>query len=422
LPERRTISLIRFSAKAVAPTMTVDPKAVEQQFEARKAQYAKPELRSLVEIPLNDASKAAQVQAALTKGDDPQAVAKSVGVEAIPYADQPESAIADRKAAAAAFAMKQGQVSGPVQGDFKTVILQVTKITPGQAPDLAAARAEIETQLKESEAIEKVYDLSQKFEDLRQGGASSKDAAAKLGLTVQTVGPVTAEGKDILGAPTTPPLTQKVLTTAFQTAAGGDSDVEQDADKGEYYAVHVDEIIPAGPPRLTDAGIKPLVAGAYISQMVGQALQAKATAAQAALQKGQTFEQAAGANGGHVTHQLGLQQAAAQPFLQTLGRSFLVAISQAKQGQVFILHSQELKGAVVARVDHVTPPDPRQVSSVVEMIRERAGPNYANGLQEALQAAALKLVNPSTDLDLARQAMGVDADMVARATGKSAGK
>ncbi|HZZ87342.1 MAG TPA: SurA N-terminal domain-containing protein, partial [Caulobacteraceae bacterium] len=50
LPERRKFTVVRFSAKALAPTMLVDPKAVEQQFEAKKASYGKPELRSFIEI------------------------------------------------------------------------------------------------------------------------------------------------------------------------------------------------------------------------------------------------------------------------------------------------------------------------------------------------------------------------------------
>ncbi len=135
LPERRRLSVVRFSAKALAPTLTVDPKAVEQQFEAKKASYGKPETRSLVEIPLNDPSKATEVAAApLPRARIRNAVAKSVGVDAVSYADQPQAAIADCKAGAAAFAMKEGQVSGPVQGDFKTVVIKVTKVTPPQAP------------------------------------------------------------------------------------------------------------------------------------------------------------------------------------------------------------------------------------------------------------------------------------------------
>ncbi len=94
--------------------------------------------------------------------------------------------------------MKEGAVSAPVQGDFKTVVLKMIKITPAQAPDLAAARTQIEADLRQSQALDKVYDLTQKFDDLRQGGAGVADAAAKLGLTAVHVGPVAADGKDPL--------------------------------------------------------------------------------------------------------------------------------------------------------------------------------------------------------------------------------
>ena len=65
-------------------------------------------------------------------------------------------------------------------------------------------------------------------------------------------------------------------------------------------------------------------------------------------------------------------------------------------------------------------PDPKQVASVIPMVSPRAGQSYANGLQQALHDAAVKVVKPTTDLDLARSAMGVDAAMVARATAKPA--
>jgi peptidyl-prolyl cis-trans isomerase D len=418
LPDRRKLTVIRFSAKAMAPSMPADPAAVEQQFEAQKAKYAKPELRSLVEIPLNDPRNATAVAAALIQGQPPDAVAKSVGVDAISYTDQPQSAITDRKAADAAFALKEGQVSGPVQGDFKTVILKVTKVTPAQAPDLASARAQIEADLRQSEAVDKVYDLSQKFEDLRQGGASLADAAAKLGLTAVTVGPVTADGKDVMTGQPSPILSPKVLTAAFQLPQGGDSDVEQDADKGEYFAVHVDQALPPSVRGLNDPGVRPFLTNVFEQQGILVGLQKEAVAAQAALAKGQSFETVAATYKSHVAHQVGLQEATAQPLQQTLGQSFLEAAFGAKPNQVFAVGSDPLNGIVIARVDAVHTPDPRQVAVVIDQIRQRAGQAYLNDIQDAVHRAATALVKPSTDLALARTAMGVDDAMVARATAK----
>lgn len=420
LPERRKFTLVRFSAKAIAPTLTVDPKAVEQQFEARKASYVKPETRSLVEIPLNDPSKAAEVAQRLSKGEDPQAVAKSVGANAIVYADQPQAAIADQKAAAAAFGMQEGQVSGPLQGDFKTVVIKVTKVTAPQAADLNAARAQIEAQLRQSQAIDKVYDLSQKFDDLRQGGASLADAAAKVGATVVAVGPVNAEGKDLQGQ-VNPALSPKLLATAFQLGQGADSDVSQDADKGEYFAVHVDQVLPPAMPNLDEPGVRPAMTQAFIQQTVVTTLQQKAATAQAALQKGQSFEAVAATFGAQVSHQLGLQQANAQQQEAALGRAFVGSAFQTKQGQLFTAGSDPLKGFVVARVDAVHAADPKQVAAILEVIRQRSGQSYAAGLQQSIRDASVRMVKPNTDLALARDAMGVDKAMAARADKAAAG-
>ncbi|HWF78749.1 MAG TPA: peptidylprolyl isomerase [Caulobacteraceae bacterium] len=413
LPERRRFTVVRFSAKALAPTLTVDPKAVEQQFQAAKASYTKPETRSLVEITLNDPSKAAEVAQRLGKGEDPQAVAKSVGGNAISYTDQPQSAIADQKAAAAAFAMKEGQVSGPVQGDFKTVVLKVTKVTPAQAPDLNAARAQIEAQLRQAQAVQAAADLSNKFDDLVRGGASVTDAAAKVGVAPISIGPVNAEGKDLQGQ-VNPALSPKVVATAFQLSPGGDSEVSQDAAKGEYYAVHLDQVLPPAMPSLDEPGVRPAMTQAFIQQTVVTALQQKAATAQAALQKGQSFEAVAATFGATVSHQLGLQQANAQQQEATLGRALIGSAFQAKQGQVFTAGSDPLKGFVVARLDAVHPADPKQVAAILDVTRQRSGQAYVAGLQQSIRDASVRMIKPSTDLALAREAMGVDAAMAAR--------
>jgi peptidyl-prolyl cis-trans isomerase D len=414
LPERRKLTIVRFSAKALAPTLTVDAAAIQQQFEAKKASYGKPELRSFVEIPLNDPKQAPAVVAALSRGDDPAAVAKSVGVDPVTYADQPQSAVADVKAGAAAFAMKEGAVGGPVQGDFKTVVLKVIKVTPAQAPDLAAARAQIEADLRQSEALDKVYDLSQKFDDARQGGASIADAAAKLGLTVVHVGPVPADGKDPLTGQIDPMLSQKLLAVAFQLQQAGDSDVEQDADKGEYFAVHVDQVLPPNLPNIEEPGIRPLLTQVFMQQAILGALQKKGDDAQAALKKGATFEAVAASFGATVSHQVGLQRAQAQQYQQTYGQPFLAATFDGKAGQVFAVGSDPLKGLVILRVDTVKPADPKQVAQVLELVRQRATANYLEGLQEASRQAAVRMIKPHSDLALARNAMGVDPAMAAR--------
>ena len=55
--EVRTVSLVRFSAKAIAPSMPVDEAAVQKLYAFRKDSLSQPEKRSLVEFSTRDAAK-----------------------------------------------------------------------------------------------------------------------------------------------------------------------------------------------------------------------------------------------------------------------------------------------------------------------------------------------------------------------------
>ncbi len=421
-PERRVLSVVRFSAKTLAPTMPVAPAAIQQQFEAKKNTYGRPETRSLIEIPLNDPSKAPQVVAALKAGQDPETVAKSVGVEAVTYTSQPQSAVADRKAADVAFKMTPGEVAGPVQGDFKPVVIKLISITPGQPPDLNTAKPQIIADLQMQEATDKVYDLTQKFEDLVQGGASLQDAAAKLGLTVLQVGPVTADGKDVSTGQPDPAVSRKLLASAFQLAKGASSDgVEQDSGKGEYFYVRVDQVTPPGPPTLAEPGVRAMLTQAYFQQAIVGALEKKGADAQAALAKGKTMEAVAAVYGAHVAHQVGMTRAAAQQLVQTLGQDFLAAVFDAKVGATFVAGSDPLKGYVVGRLDAIHPADPKQAATLLDALGERNAQRYLQGIDDATRQAAVRMVKPRTNLKLARSVMGIDEAMVRRATSPQTG-
>jgi len=412
LPERRRLTIVKFSAQALAPSMPVDPAQVAQQFHAREATYGRPELRSFVEIPLGDPHMATAVQARLQRGEDPTAVARSIGVAAVSYADQPQSAVADVKAGQAAFAMTAGQVSGPVQGDFKTVILKVLKITPGQAASIEAARPQIEAELRLQAATEKVYDQSQKFEDAREAGSSVAEAATKVGATAISVGAVTADGKDIATGQPNPLLTQKLLKTAFDLPAGGDSEVEQDAQSGEYYAVHVDQVIPPNPPGLDEPGVRQLLTQLYLQQAALDYLKAKAKTAQDAIKAGATME--AAAKGLPIVHQIGLQRINAQQLQQQLGQEPLELLFQAKLHDVFPAGSDPLHGIAVIRMDAIRPADPNSIAALIQQVRGRLDSAYLDALANAVRAAAVQSIKPRTDLALADSAMGADAAMIAR--------
>ncbi|MGI8840118.1 MAG: peptidyl-prolyl cis-trans isomerase [Caulobacteraceae bacterium] len=406
-PEMRVITVVRFSAKAMAPGVTVDPAAVQKEFAFRKDTLSTPERRSVVQIPVKSAAEAAQAAARLARGDDPGAVAKAFGAEPIRYVDAAQSAIADPKMAAAAFALPQGQVSGPVQGELGLAVLKVSKITPAAAATLETARPAIEADLRLKAAQNQAYELSQKFDDARQGGANVADAARKAGVTPVTVGPVTAGGLGADGKPNTL-LTPQILKSAFSHAAGEDTDLE-DAGSGEYFALHVDKIAPPALPPLTEK--KPELIKAFADEQTLKALKARADDLMSQVRGGASLDQAAAQVGAHVVRQAGMQRIQAQQY-KALGRDFLVAIFNAKPGDVFAAAAPD--GVFIGKLDAVRPGDVAAMARAVQLIEGRVSQDYVKGLLDSVKAASRRDIKVTLNLALARRALGVDPALAAK--------
>ncbi len=407
-PEMRVITVVRFSATAMAPGVSVDPAAVQKEFAFRKDTLSAPERRTLVQIPVKTVTEAAQAAAALARGEDPAAIAKAFGAEPVSYVDAPQSAIADPKVAAAAFALAAGQVSGPVQGELGLAVLKVSKITPAAAATLDSARPKIEADLRAKAAQKAAYDLSQKFDDARQAGSNVTDAARKAGATPVTVGPITAEGLGSDGKPDTL-LTPAILKSAFSHAAGEDTDLE-DAGTGEYFALHVDKIVPPALPPVTEK--KPELIKAYLNEQSQKALKARAEALMAQVRGGATIDQAASQVGGHVVRQAGMQRVQAQQYIKAMGRDFLVAMFNAKPGDVFAAAAPA--GVFIGKLDAVRPGDAATMARAVQAIEGRVSQDYLKDLLAAVKTAARQDIKVTINLPLARRALGVDPNLAAK--------
>ena len=403
-PETRIVSVVKFSAAALAPTITVDPAAIQKEFDFRKDTLSTPETRSVVQIPVKTAAQGVDAAARLTRGEDPGEIAKSHGVQPIIYADKPTSAIADRKLAAIAFALSAGQAKGPVQGDLGLAAIKIVKITPAKPATLESARPKIEADLRQKAARDKAYQLSQAFDDARNGGANLQAAAAKAGVPVETAGPFTATGKDAQGQAVAG-LTDPMVKSAFAKHPGDDADLE-DAGSGEYFAVKVDKVIPPALPTLAEA--RPALTRAYESQLYFTALRAKANALVAQLKAGAPIAQVASTVGGHVVTQAGMQRIQAAKY-QAMGQNFLQAVFGVKPGDAFAAGAPG--GVYIAKLDAVRPGDTTQMAQVTNAIRARMGESYLQDIIASAKAAARREIKPQINVALARQAIGVDPTM-----------
>ena len=410
-PEMRAINLVRFSAAAAAAGVTVTDAEIQKEFDFRKDSLSTPETRTVTLIPARAAGEAAQAAHRLSAGEDPGSVAKAFGVAPVVYADKPRSAIPDTKLAAAVFAMREGQVAGPVQGDLGLAAVKVNKVTPARLATLVSVRAKIVEDLKAKAAQNKAYALSQTFDDARQGGASVIAAAAKAGVAVTSVGPFAADGSGLDGKPVEG-INDKIAKAAFAMRAGEDSDV-QDAGPGEYYAMHIDKVLPPAVPPMDQ--IRDVLTRAYIANEMNKALRAKADQLQTAIDHGQSMDAAAASVGAHVTRQAGMRIVDAQKYAP-LGRELLSGIFGAKAGAVFLAGAPT--GAYVAKVDAIHPGDPNLTARFVLALREKTAPEYLNELANTTMLAAEKATKATYNLALARKTMGVDPASVGPANGQ----
>jgi peptidyl-prolyl cis-trans isomerase D len=416
-PEMRVLSIVRFSPKALAPTMPVDQGAVQKLYAFKKDAQSTPEKRSLVEIPAKDPASAAAAAKRLQAGEAPDAVAKSLGVAPIAYDNVIKSGVADPKVADAAFAMTVGAVSAPIKSDLGGYpVIKLTAITPATTPTLESMRPQLEAQARQDAAAKQAFAEVQKFDTAHQGGANLAASAKQAGVSVITVGPVTASGVDVTNQPVAG-VSPKLLKQAFAQPLGGETDSEKDDGQGEYFAVRVEKIIPPGVPPLAE--IRDKLAQAFIAQAVVAKMQAQADALSARIKKGESFEAVAASAKLQVGHANGVnQQGAQQGQYRALGDGLVGQLLQAKPGDV--VTGQTAGGAImVAKIDSIAPVPPGAAASAMIGFSPRLSQQLAQDMAQAERDWAKKKIKPKSDIKQARQAIGVTDP--AAALGKGSG-
>jgi peptidyl-prolyl cis-trans isomerase D len=403
LPEMRQLTVVAFTSNSVAASLgAIDPAELKKRYDFRKDTLSKPETRTLVAIPVKDQAAAQAVAARLAKGEAPDAVAKSIGVSAVDYADKPLSAIPDKKVAQAAFKMAAGQVA-VTPGDLGLFVVKVSSVTPGHEVSLEEARPMLEAEIKKDMVAEKVYAQTQAFDDAHGGGASIADAAQKTGATVQSVGPIARDGRGPQGqAPLQ--LPPKVLETAFSLPAGGESEVTELGDgSGSYFLVKVDKVVAPHIPPLEE--IKPVITQIWKQREVVKALEAKAQTLTARLQKGESLDTVAASEHLPVSKVAGLSRQTAQSHAEVpqpvMGRAF-----GAKPGEIWTARAPN--GLVIGRIDNVQMDPGANAARLSENNRGSLTATVFREMAESAEAYARTKLKTKVDPERARAAVGFE--------------
>lgn len=186
-PEYRKFGMLALTPDAIKDSITISDEDVKASFEATKQKYATPERRTIQQLIFKDMAAAQDAAMKLRDGADFVKLGQDMGMKEndISLGTYAKDQLADKKIAAAAFALEKDKTSEPVDG-FSPVILKVTEITPGSEKTLDEVKDQVRDGLAKTRASEEITKLYDKVEDERAGGSKVAEAAQKLGLAYAT--------------------------------------------------------------------------------------------------------------------------------------------------------------------------------------------------------------------------------------------
>jgi peptidyl-prolyl cis-trans isomerase D len=213
LPERVRAEYVVLSAEQLARNEPVSEAELKEAYQNRLAQMTESEQRRASHILVKTREEAQKIALDLQKNpnrfadlakkesQDPGSAEKGGdlgwfgrGMMVKPFED-------------AAFGMKQGETSGPVQSDFGFHIIRVTGTKAAKARPFEDARAEIEADLKKSRAGRRYSEAAETFTNMVYEQAESlKPVAERFKLQVQTTGWIAKSSAQELGALDNPKL------------------------------------------------------------------------------------------------------------------------------------------------------------------------------------------------------------------------
>jgi peptidyl-prolyl cis-trans isomerase D len=313
-PEYRKIDAVTVTPTELAKWMNVSDDDIKHAYEDGLARFTTPERRHIEQIVFPNLADAQAASDRIKSGTGFAAIATERGLKPsdIDIGTKAKSGIVEPAVADAAFSLKEGEVSAPVQVPYGAVIVTVLKIEPSVTKSLADAAPQLRNDIALARAKAQVQDIHDKIEDARAGGSSIEEAAQKLKLPVVTYAAVDNFGHDPDGKPVVNlPHGSDVMNAAFSTEVGVDSDpIEAD---GGYVWYDVAAITPAQ-ERPLDA-VKDEVAQRWRNEQIAERLKAKAAALLDQLKGGVGLDTVAASSGVKVQSAKDFKRGGAVPGL-----------------------------------------------------------------------------------------------------------
>ena len=201
--ELRDLRYLLISPEALIDEVEVTDNEMQEAFEQRGDEFATPERRVVRQMVFDTAEQALAARNAIDSGTDFTEVANNllgltqedIFLGDVTYNDV-GAIMAD-----AIFNAEAGELIGPTESLFGHNLAIVDVIILGSSDSFEDVKEEIETTLKNENAIDLVYDKLNTIEDALGTGATLQEVASANGIEIKTIIGVDQQGNNIDGNP-----------------------------------------------------------------------------------------------------------------------------------------------------------------------------------------------------------------------------
>ena len=247
-PERRTLRYATFDAAALGDRAEPTDAEIAARYERDAEQYAAAETRDVTQLIVPTEAAAKSIRDRVAGGASFEQVAREAGLRASPVVDVVREGLASQASpavAAAYFSAERGAMTTPARSPLGWHVARIDAVETTPARSLSQVRGDITDTLRAEKRVRGLADLASEIEEQLGNGATLSEVGEELGLELETVGPVLANGQ-LFDEPrsTVPEVLQPALATLFQM------EVEEPEiapiESGQTYLVYeVDDITPA---------------------------------------------------------------------------------------------------------------------------------------------------------------------------------
>lgn len=244
-PELRAVSYVLIDPAALLVDAPIPEAQLQAEYEARIDVFTVRAKRDLDQVVLNSEAEAQKIAGLLSQGKSLDQALKEADVAVTPVKlGLTEKIDLIPEIAEPAFALKAGESSAPIRSPLGWHVLKINGAEEGRVKPFAEVREELRRDMAEYAADKEAHDIAIRLEDAFAGGANLEEAAARAGLKLVKLPPMTIAGLTADNKPASPLFNDpRLIRAAFSTPQGQDSPLIEMA-KNAFLVLRVDEVKP----------------------------------------------------------------------------------------------------------------------------------------------------------------------------------